>query len=81
MLKAADESIIFDFDLHPLTQYIDIFSNSALTLDIFNQIVESKKDNKNKDQNLKISTLLPEFILELKKIEKEREEEEIKKII
>lgn len=74
LLKNDDDSIIFDFNLEPMLEYIDIFSNSALTLSVLNKIIDSKKS----DKEIKVSTLLPEFIKDLKNIEEQRITEALK---
>ena len=74
LLKVGDDSIIFDFNLNPMTQYIDIFSNSELTLSVLDEIIDSPKNKKTK-----VSTLLPEFTKKLNSIEEDRIEEEFKK--
>ncbi|MBL6665165.1 MAG: hypothetical protein ISQ34_04905 [Rickettsiales bacterium] len=73
LLKHGDDSIIFDFDLNPLTEYIDIFSNSELTLTILNNFIkEASVTDKEKKQDVMVSQLLPKFIEELKNVEKQR---------
>ena len=71
LLKCGSESIIFDFDLNPLTEYIDIFSNSELTLSIFNKLIE----NKTEDSSFKASSILEDFKKELKEVETKRIQE------
>lgn len=80
LLKYGYDSIIFDFELYPLTEYIDIFSNSELTLTILDNLVaEAVKESKD-NAEIKVSDLLPQFIEELKKVEQNRIAEEEKRI-
>jgi len=78
LLKCGDNSIIFDFDLNPLTQYIDIFSNSELTLSVLAKVLDANKTDNKDSEKVKVSTLLPKFLEELKNVEDQRLAEAIK---
>lgn len=73
LFKQDQDSIIFDFDLTKINAYLDIFSNSELTLSVLEKLIEDELYLENKDdKDIKVSSILPQFIEQLEDIEKQR---------
>lgn len=70
LLKHNDDSIIFDFDIDDLTEFLDIFSNSELTLEAMKNILSEVSAKEGKE--ISVNMWLEKFMLELKNIEAQR---------
>lgn len=73
LFKHNEDSIIFDFDIDDLTEFLDILSNSELTLQTMKNIL-SEVDAK-EGEEISVNMWLEKFMLELKNIEAQRIED------